>query len=161
MTLPLRNREDDREDDKGERSPIAETDSSRSPKRDSKPESGQEGLKLIPSDPNTDPSGGEVGELANSTGGAVEVTPLFPSNELRELQSRWDQIQTGFVDQPRNAVNEADALVSSAMRRLTELFTAERSQLEKQWDSGDSVSTENLRIAFQRYRSFFRRVLAV
>jgi hypothetical protein len=161
MTLPLRNREDDREDDKGERPPIAETDSSRSPKRDSKAESGQEGLKLIRPDPNTDPSGGGVAELANTTGGAVEVTPLFPSNELRELQSRWDRIQTGFVDQPRNAVNEADALVSSAMQRLTELFTAERSQLEKQWDSGDSVSTENLRIAFQRYRSFFRRVLAV
>ena len=92
---------------------------------------------------------------------SADTTPLFSGNELQQLQSRWDKIQTDFVDQPRNAVREADSLVSSAMQRLSEVFSTERSKLEQQWDRGDSVSTEDLRIALQRYRSFFRRVLAL
>jgi len=86
---------------------------------------------------------------------------LFPSNELQQLQNRWDKIQTDFVDQPRDAVREADHLVSSAMQRLADVFSTERAQLEQQWDRGDRVSTEDLRIALQRYRSFFQRVLSV
>jgi hypothetical protein len=31
--------------------------------------------------------------------------------------------------------------------------------LEKRWGQGDSVSTEDLRLALQRYRSFFDRLL--
>ena len=91
----------------------------------------------------------------------IDATPLFPGNELQQLQGRWDRIQTDFVDRPRDAVREADRLVSSAMQRLSEVFSAERSKLEQQWDRGDSVSTEDLRVALQRYRSFFRRVLSV
>ena len=87
--------------------------------------------------------------------------PLFPGNELSELQNRWDKIQTSFVDQPRNAVKDAEQLVSSAMQRLSEVFSDERSKLERQWNSGSNVSTEELRVAFQRYRSFFQRVLSV
>jgi len=93
--------------------------------------------------------------------GEGETTPLFPSNELQEMQGRWDQIQTRFVDQPRNAVRDADSLVSSAIQRMSEVFAAERSTLEQQWDRGDDVSTEDLRVALQRYRSFFHRVLSV
>lgn len=88
-------------------------------------------------------------------------TPLFPSNELDQLRTRWKEIQTGFVDEPRKAVEEADGLVASAMKRLAEVFAQERSHLEQQWDRGDNVSTEDLRVALQRYRSFFDRLLAV
>jgi hypothetical protein len=91
----------------------------------------------------------------------LDAPPLFPDNELQDLRSKWDQVQTGFVDEPRNAVQEADGLVATAMKRLAEVFAQERSKLEQQWDRGDDVSTEDLRLALQRYRSFFHRLLSV
>ncbi len=92
---------------------------------------------------------------------AEDATPLFPNNELEGLRSRWKEIQTAFVDEPRKAVEQADGLVASAMKRLAEVFAEERSKLEKQWDGGDNVSTEDLRVALQRYRSFFHRLLSI
>jgi hypothetical protein len=86
---------------------------------------------------------------------------LFPNEELVGYRTRWESIQTGFVDQPRAAVEQADALVSQVMTRLTEVFTRERSMLEGQWTKGDNVSTEDLRIALTRYRSFFHRLLSM
>ena len=88
-------------------------------------------------------------------------TPLFPGAELETLRTRWKEVQTAFVDEPRKAVEQADGLVASAMKRLAEVFSEERSRLEKQWDRGDSVSTEDLRVALQRYRAFFDRLLSV
>ena len=73
----------------------------------------------------------------------------------------WRNIQTSFVDEPRRAVEQADGLVASAMKKLAEVFAQERSTLEHQWDRGDSVSTEDLRVALQRYRTFFHRLLSV
>jgi hypothetical protein len=92
---------------------------------------------------------------------SADSEPLFPGNELEELRSRWSSVQTAFVDEPRRAVEQADGLVASAMKRLAEVFAEERSKLEKQWDRGDNVSTEDLRVALQRYRSFFQRLLSV
>jgi len=89
------------------------------------------------------------------------AAPLLPEDEVRDLRNRWDNIQAGFVDEPRRAVEDADALVASAMKRMAEVFASERSQLEGQWDRGDDASTEDLRMALQRYRSFFGRILAV
>jgi len=91
----------------------------------------------------------------------AEATPLFPDDQLRDLQARWDDIQTGFVDEPRSAVERADSLVAHAMQHLAEAFSRERAKLEHQWDSGENISTEDLRVAFQRYRSFFRRLLSM
>jgi hypothetical protein len=90
-----------------------------------------------------------------------DTAPLFPNNELEELRNRWNGLQTAFVDEPRRAVEQADGLVASAMKRLAEVFAEERSKLEHQWDRGDNVSTEDLRIALQRYRSFFQRLLSI
>lgn len=92
---------------------------------------------------------------------AADSTPLFPDDQLKDLQARWDDIQTGFVDEPRSAVEHADSLVASTMQQLAEAFAKERSKLEQQWDRGDNISTEDLRMAFQRYRSFFRRLLSM
>jgi hypothetical protein len=97
----------------------------------------------------------------SSTASTAETTPLFPDQELPELRNRWDGIQAGFVDQPRKAVEEADSLVASTMKRLAEVFAQERAKLEGQWDRGDDVSTEDLRLALQRYRSFFHRLLSI
>jgi hypothetical protein len=90
---------------------------------------------------------------------ASKPTPLFSESEMGEFRSRWSNIQTGFVDEPRRTVEDADKLVASVMQRLAEGFANERSGLEKQWDQGDNVSTEDLRVALQRYRSFFDRLL--
>ena len=86
--------------------------------------------------------------------------PLFDDAEGTELRDRWSGIQTGFVDEPRRAVEEADALVADLMTRLAQSFSEERKGLEGQWDRGDDVSTEDLRVALQRYRTFFDRLLA-
>ena len=90
-----------------------------------------------------------------------ERTALFSPDETNSLRGQWDAIQVGFVDEPRQAVEKADALVAGAMKRLAEVFAAERERLEKQWDRGDSVSTEELRLALRRYRAFFGRLLSV
>ena len=87
--------------------------------------------------------------------------PLFNKEEHAGYRTRWVGIQTGFVDEPRKAVEEADALVAEVMKRLAEVFAEERQRLEAQWDQSDRVSTEELRIAMRRYRSFFERMLAV
>ncbi len=88
-------------------------------------------------------------------------TPLFSEQESRELFAKWDALQVGFIDEPRQAVEQADHLLAAAMKRRAEVFAEERARLERQWDRGDNVSTEDLRVAMRRYRSFFRRLLAV
>jgi hypothetical protein len=88
-------------------------------------------------------------------------TPLFVDQDLAGYRTRWSGIQTGFVDEPRRAVEEADTLVKELMSRLTQVFDDERRQLESQWGRNDKVSTEELRIAMRRYRSFFERLLSI
>ncbi|HKS71641.1 MAG TPA: hypothetical protein VJQ82_00510 [Terriglobales bacterium] len=123
-----------------------------------KPPSTTENARAIPLPPETERTeSATVGETPQQ----ADSTPLFPHDELEGLRGRWTAIQGTFVDEPRKAVEEADALVASAMQRLAEVFSEERDRLEKQWDQGDNVSTEDLRIALQRYRSFFHRLLAV
>jgi len=86
--------------------------------------------------------------------------PLLPSDRSSDFVDRWERIQTRFVDEPRTAVEEADHLVAEVMRVLAQGFSQERTSLEGQWDRGNDVSTEDLRVALQRYRSFFQRLLA-
>ncbi len=88
-------------------------------------------------------------------------TPLLQPDLIDDFHSRWTEIQAGFVDEPRRAVQDADALVAEAIKQLAESFARERANLEGQWDRGDDVSTEDLRQALQRYRSFFSRLLSV
>jgi hypothetical protein len=107
----------------------------------------------------------EVQRLENRGGAAAarEETPapLFNPNQAEDLRRRWNDLQIAFVDEPRDAVKQADELVAFAMKQLTDTFSQERSKLEQQWDRGDQVSTEDLRLALQRYRSFFNRLLAI
>ncbi len=88
-------------------------------------------------------------------------TVLFRDDEARQFRTRWTDVQSAFVDSPRSAVERADSLVAETMKRLAEMFADERSRLEGQWDRGDDVTTEDLRVALQRYRSFFDRLLNV
>jgi hypothetical protein len=100
-------------------------------------------------------SGEEVAEDTREDG-----EPLVSEAETRDVQSRWERIQGSFVDEPRRAVEEADSLVAELMQQLAQSFAQERERLEGQWDRGDKVSTEDLRVALQRYRSFFDRLLS-
>ncbi len=97
-------------------------------------------------------------EVSPSGGGTAMVSEkpaaLFPDHEAAEMRSRWNDIQTSFVDQPRKAVEQADQLVASAIQRLAQSFSDERGRLEGQWAKGGDPNTEDLRVALQRYRSF-------
>lgn len=96
---------------------------------------------------------------ATTTSGQAQPNPLFPEDELHNYRARWDQVQTSFVDEPRAAVEQADSLVANVVKRIAEQFASEREGLEKQWDRGDDVNTEDLRQAMKRYRAFFDRLL--
>jgi hypothetical protein len=86
---------------------------------------------------------------------------LLPDEVVDDLRPRWADIQASFVDAPRRAVEEADKLVADATRRLADAFAEARSDLEREWDRGEEVSTEDLRLALRRYRTFFDRLLDV
>jgi hypothetical protein len=86
--------------------------------------------------------------------------PLLEEQETGRFRDRWQEIQGGFVDRPREAVEEADRLVADLMQRLAAQFSETRTNLEQQWDRDDDVSTEDLRVALTRYRSFFERLLS-
>ena len=90
-----------------------------------------------------------------------KLEPLFADGVDRDFRNRWRDIQTGFVDEPRSAVEQADQLVAQLMQRLAQSFSEQRSNLEKQWEASEKVSTEELRVAFTRYRSFFERLLSI
>jgi hypothetical protein len=89
-----------------------------------------------------------------------ERAPLLPPDQAEQYKQRWEAIQAGSVDDLRESVERADALVADLMQRLAAVFSAERERLEGQWDTGEDVSTEDLRVALTRYRSFFDRLLS-
>jgi hypothetical protein len=102
---------------------------------------------------------GEIRGEPGAAAGAEPEAPLFSPEETDQLRTRWESVQTGFVDEPRRAVEEADGLVRQVMDRLTEGFSDQRERLESEWGARDEVSTEDLRMALRHYRSFFDRLL--
>jgi hypothetical protein len=112
----------------------------------------------------------ERGEPAASAGPArpgqardngEQRAQLLEPGDRESMTTRWRDIQADFVDHPREAMQNADALVAGLMQQLAKTFADERAQLEAQWSRGDDVSTEDLRVSLQRYRAFFERLLAV
>jgi hypothetical protein len=117
--------------------------------------------------PDQEPAGASAGPSsaqAPASRGSADTTattgPLLATEDAEGFRARWTDVQTGFVDAPRRAVEQADALVAELMQHLATTFADERGRLEHHWDRGDDVPTDNLRDAFQRYRSFFERLLA-
>ena len=114
-------------------------------------------------------SGAVGGATASATAPARSVdsadshdrAPLFDENELTDFRRYWQDVQVSFVDEPRTAVRNADELVAHVMTRLAAIFADERGKLEQEWGKGENVSTEDLRVALRRYRSFFDRLLTV
>lgn len=106
-----------------------------------------------------DTPGGMTGPVAGTTAGPGGDA-LLPAAEADEFGRRWETVQAGFLDAPRQSVENADELVADVMQRLAEGFASERERLEHQWGGGQDVSTEDLRLTLQRYRSFFHRLLS-
>jgi hypothetical protein len=107
------------------------------------------------------PTGRDEAEQTDTAAtGGREAAPLLPEASEERFRSSWERVQVGFVDEPRQSVQQADQLVAEVMRELAESFAQARSTLEAEWDRGEDVSTEDLRLALQRYRSFFQRLLA-
>jgi len=108
--------------------------------------------------PGTDGSGAERSGSDNRE----QSAPLFAADEGQRFRTHWTEIQTAFVDEPRKAVEQADNLVAEIIQRLAKIFADERAKLEHEWSrADDGVSTEDLRQALRRYRSFFDRLLSV
>ena len=109
----------------------------------------------------TKPSASVPASANRDENAQADASPLFPAGEATSFRARWSEAQTSFVDEPRHAVEQADSLVAEMMQRLAKVFADERSKLEEQWSRGDDISTEDLRVALRRYRSFFDRLLSV
>ncbi|MFF1353679.1 hypothetical protein [Streptomyces sp. NPDC058297] len=88
-----------------------------------------------------------------------EVTRLLSTEDEEGFRSRWEETQSKFVDDPREAVHSADALVADVMQTLAATFAERKKELEEQWSRGEQVDTEGLRMALRHYRSFFNRLL--
>lgn len=86
--------------------------------------------------------------------------PLLPEERTAGYRDRWEEIQSRFVDDPQSSVEQADTLVIEVVQELQTMFGSERNALEAQWQRGDDVQTEDLRVALQRYRAFFDRLLS-
>jgi hypothetical protein len=102
------------------------------------------------------PAAGEQPGRANGWGDA----PLLPEEQGAQLRAQWREVQTRFVDDPREAVAAADRLVAELMQTLASGFAERRRVLEEQWQRGEDVGTEDLRVVLQQYRGFFDRLLS-
>jgi hypothetical protein len=89
------------------------------------------------------------------------LAPLFSADVAEDYRTRWTAVQGSFVDDPRAAVQQGDELVAQVMKSLAESFAAERDELEGQLGESSEASTETLRVALRRYRSFFERLLSL
>ena len=95
------------------------------------------------------------------TGTVLTATSVLLLQDAGSLRRQWESVQVGFVDDPRQAVNEADTLVSEVIDELVKGFRVQRERLERGWSEGAEPATDELREAFQRYRDFFERLLRV
>lgn len=99
------------------------------------------------------------GGAGRDTGSEQDGSGLMQDQRWQYFAGRWDSIQAGFVDDPRRTVEQADRLVAEVIDHLSKIFRDERAKLESQWSRGGKAETEDLRIAMQRYRDFFRTLV--
>lgn len=114
---------------------------------------------LVEAAPSKSPMGETITRDTPIGTNAGSPAALLNREESEHFRTRWNEIQGMFVDEPRSAVQQADALVSEVIENLTQMFAKEHSSLESQWNQGNDVSTEDLRKTLQRYRSFFNRLV--
>jgi hypothetical protein len=135
----------------------ADVEPSRSPTRATQAGTSSAGADVATSQA---PSPSAPTSAAGPDSATANGAPLLPEELSTTFQRRWEEVQTRFVDEPRGAVEDADGLVANLMQQLAQGFAQERERLEAQWGRGEDISTEDLRVALQRYRSFFQRLLS-
>ncbi len=145
--------EEQREHGMGTRDLAGGGASAESPSPDDGRDRGETPVGVV--DPDVPPS-----QTADADPSHDEDPALLPADDAAGFQRRWEELQAAFVDDPRRTVDRADELVAQVMQRVAEGFATERERLEHQWGRGEDVSTEDLRVALQRYRAFFRRLLS-
>ncbi|MGW7691715.1 hypothetical protein ACWGMA_23100 [Streptomyces asiaticus] len=101
------------------------------------------------------------GEPSNTPNGPS--FPVLPTSEHDKLTQRLRYAVSGFVDSPRGAVEEADALLVEVANRLTDLLAERRATLRAAWHEDDAVSseTEELRLAMRGYRNVLERLISI
>jgi hypothetical protein len=105
------------------------------------------------------PSRAEAGAEDQLAAAGQERATLIAPERAEAYNSRWNELKGEFVDEPRGAVRGANELVGQVLDELEELFRRQRSELEQGLDN-EQTSTEDLRLALGRYRSFFDRLLS-
>jgi hypothetical protein len=110
--------------------------------------------------PSKHPYGPELGksqerETLDRAAEVPELMSSFSEPEMRRVRSQWSKLPTVFLDGPLGTLEDADKRITAVMQRLAEGFANDRSSLEKQLGRGDQLSTEDLRVALNRYRMFF------
>ena len=85
---------------------------------------------------------------------------LFSADDRIRFGRRWRDIQSCFIDDPRQAVDSADTLVVDMMDHIGDRIAAHRSALTRQRDGEGTADTEDLRLAIRRYRALFHRLLS-
>jgi hypothetical protein len=123
------------------------------------PEQGLEPQSLAPAPTGDQPA--RPGQARPDQTKDETPAPLFAADAAASFRSRWQDIQTSFIDEPSRAVEQADSLVAEIMQHLAKTFAAERAHLEEQGEHGKDISTEDLRMALRHYRSFFDRLLSI
>jgi hypothetical protein len=93
------------------------------------------------------------------TDSATQSEALIAPDRAAGFQKRWNELKGDFVDDPRHTVRRIDGLVGEVLDELEQVFRRQRGELESGM-ADESASTEDLRVAFARYREFFDRLLA-
>jgi hypothetical protein len=89
---------------------------------------------------------------------AAETPALLGSLDAGAIRNRFLDIQAGFIDEPRQAVEEAGRFVDDLLRQVADSLQQQRGQLAGVTDEG---STEDLRLALRAYRQFVDRLLGL
>jgi hypothetical protein len=126
------------------------------------PNSGSSDLWIEDADPApTAASTGAAGRSTDQSTDQLRDAQLVSDEQRQALHARWSEIQAMFVDEPRQAVNQADSLVSEVVDAVTSGFATRKAGLEQRWGGGGEAATEDLRQALQAYRAFFQRLLQI
>jgi hypothetical protein len=96
------------------------------------------------------------GETAAATD--TQAASLLGSLDTADIRNRFLDIQAGFVDEPRQAVEEAGRFVDDLLRQVADALHAQRGQLA---GPTAEASTEDLRLALRSYRQFVDRLLGL
>lgn len=90
----------------------------------------------------------------------TDAASLF-SQDSDDVRRRWQEVQAGFVDDPRDAVERADSLLDEITTSFRSALEARSSDLQGRWKNTDKNDTEDLRTALRDYRATLEQLLNI